>query len=45
MEIFQQCPALFQAERNNSLNFLNSMDRTPLLKLPIQMTRMDFIYQ
>ena len=45
MEIFQHAPAYFADERNKSVNFLNSLDRSPLMKMPKEMTRLDHVFQ
>jgi hypothetical protein len=45
MEIFQSCPAILCVDRNRSTNFVNSLERLPLLKMPENFTRVDNLLQ
>lgn len=45
IEIFQHCPATLQHDHNRSTNFINSLERQPLMKMPEQYGRIDMLLQ
>jgi Ca2+-binding EF-hand superfamily protein len=45
IDIFQTCPAVSLRDRNKSTNFINCLERMPLMKSSEEFTRVDLLLQ
>jgi hypothetical protein len=45
IEIFQHCPATLPAQHNKSTNFINSLERVPMMKTTEEYGRIDVLLQ